>query len=79
MARLVTQLRRFPSTGGEVVEVVGSTPPMAVISLLLVPDGRVDSVTPIMQGGWPWLLTWLTVPGWRITEGLESGGPLVGT
>lgn len=53
MARLVTQLRRFLSTGGEVLEVVGSTPPTAFISLLLVPEGRVDSVTPIIQGSGP--------------------------
>lgn len=52
MARLVTQQRRFPSTGGEVLKVFGSTPPTA-FSLLLVPEGRVDSVTPVIQGRWP--------------------------
>lgn len=53
MAWLVTQRRRFPSTGGEVLEVFGSTPPTAFISLLLVPVGRVDSVTPVIQERWP--------------------------
>lgn len=34
------------------LEVFGSTPPTA-FRLLLLPEGRVDSVTPVIQERWP--------------------------
>lgn len=79
MARLVTQLRRSPSTGGEVLEMVGSTPPTAFISLLLVPEGRVDSETPVIREVACQVPDVADSCRLRITEGLESCGPLVGT